>query len=127
MIFGIEHVYRNQRFGIFLGSTHFFFLRYIFFIGYLIYIHFKYYPFSHPPPEPPYSIPPSCFYEHVHLPTPTYLPWHSPILGYQDFTGTRASSLSLVGGLERYICVCVRERIGALPVCISVYHMHAVP
>jgi hypothetical protein len=44
------------------------------------------------PPIPSPTFP--CFYEGVpppHPPTPISLPWHSPTLGYQDFTGPRVS------------------------------------
>jgi hypothetical protein len=59
------------------------------FIGYFIYLHFKFYPLSlSPPTEIPYSHPPSSFfYEGVplptHPPTPTSLPSHFPTLGHQ--------------------------------------------
>jgi len=74
-----------------------FFLLYCFpryFIGYFIYLHFKCYPLSRSPlwkTPIPSALP--CFYEcspPTDVPTPTYLPWHSPTLGYWAFTGPRA-------------------------------------
>jgi hypothetical protein len=49
-------------------------------------------PFPCPPPDPLSHPPSSWFYEGAPPPTNSpSLPWHSPTLGHQAFTGPRAS------------------------------------
>jgi hypothetical protein len=44
------------------------------------------------PPKPPILSPSLFFYKGApHPPSPIFLPWHSPTLGHQAFTGPRAS------------------------------------
>jgi len=69
------------------------------------------------PPQTPYPIPPPPASMRVlsHPPTPTSLPWHSPILGHQVFPGPRASPPigahqshpHLLMQLEPWVCPCV--------------------
>ena len=72
------------------------FLKKYFYIGYFIYLHFKYCP---PSLFPLCKYPiPSCSplllwgCSHIHPPTPTSSSWHSLMLGHQAFRGPRASS-----------------------------------
>jgi hypothetical protein len=52
-------------------------------------------PFQVSTSETPYPILPTCLYEGapppIHLPTPIFLPWHSPTLGHQTPLGPRTT------------------------------------
>jgi hypothetical protein len=68
-----------------------------FFIGYFVYLHFKFYPLSQFTLQKP-TVPSflslllwGC--SPTNQPTPASPPWHSFTLGYQTFTEPRASSL----------------------------------
>jgi len=77
------------------ASTEVFFFFLPFDGGYFIYLCLKRYPLFGFLSRNPLSHPPSpCFSEGVfpkHQPTPASLPWHSPTMEHQTFTGLRAS------------------------------------